>query len=130
VQSVEPHVQFTVLAIAPTPFGQIGYFRQSLLVAVQYKPVTESFSHALDPQAQLDGFACNPLERVQVGTVKTAQSFEAWLQYIFDAAQKLGVSTLPQAQGAVFIVKPFSLPHAQHLGASVTLTHGSLSHVM
>ena len=43
--------------------------------------------------------------------------------------QRFGATDLPQAQGAAWINSPFSLRHAQHLGASTFLTHGSLSHI-
>ena len=58
-----------------------------------------------------------------------AHNLEAALQYMFDAAQRFGVPTVPHAQGAALIVNPFSWPQAQQVGASVVLTHGSLSHM-
>ena len=52
-----------------------------------------------------------------------AHNLEAALQYMFDAAQRFGVPTVPHAQGPALIVPPFSWPQAQQVGASVALTH-------
>ena len=65
-------------------------------------------SQALDPQAQLDGFLSKPLVCAHVGIVKVAHTFNAALQYMLEEAQRLGVPTVPHAQGAALIVTPFS----------------------
>ena len=52
--------------------------------------------------------------------VKLAHNFEAALQNMFEVAHRFGAPTvLPHAQGPALIVKPFSWPQAQHLGASM-----------
>ena len=84
---------------------------------------------AFDPQAQLDGLTSKPLVRSHVGMATLAHNLEAALQYMFDVAHKFGAPIVPHAHGPVLIVKPFSWPQAQHLGASMALTHGSLSHI-
>jgi hypothetical protein len=61
--------------------------------------------------------------------VKLAHNLDAALQYMFEVAQMFGAPTVPHAQGAALIVAPLSWPQAQHLGASVAFTHGSLSHM-
>jgi hypothetical protein len=86
-------------------------------------------SHALAPHAQLEGFSLSPFVWVQVGTLKCAHIFAAWLQYMFESGQRFGAPFLPQAHGAALTDNPLSLPHAQHLGASTFLTHGSLAHI-
>ena len=58
-----------------------------------------------------------------------AHNLDAALQYMFEAAHRFGVPTVPHAQGAALIVKPFSWPQAQQVGASVVFSHGSLSHM-
>ena len=78
-------------------------------------------SQALDPQAQLFKFNSRPLVRSHVGMVKVAHNLDAALQYMLEVAQMFGVPTVPHAQGPALIVKPFSWPQAQHVGASVGL---------
>ena len=58
-----------------------------------------------------------------------AHNLDAALQYMFEAAHRFGVPTVPHAQRSALIVWPFSWPQAQHFGASIVLTHGSLSHM-
>ena len=88
--------------------------------------MVDELSQAFDPQAQLFKFKARPLVCSHVGIGKNSHTFKAALQYMLEEAQRLGVPTVPHAQGAGLIVKPFSWPQAQHLGASVVLTHGSL----
>ena len=61
--------------------------------------------------------------------VTLAHNLAAALQNMLEEAHRFGAPTVPHAQGPALIVKPFSWPQAQHLGASVALTHGSLSHI-
>ena len=61
--------------------------------------------------------------------VKLAHNLDAALQYMFEVAHRFGVPTVPHAQGAGLIVKPLSWPQAQHVGASIVLLQGSLSHM-
>ena len=60
---------------------------------------------------------------MHVGMVTLAHTFNAALQYMFEVAHRFGAPTVPHAQGAALIVIPFSWPQAQHLGASISLTH-------
>ena len=50
-----------------------------------------------------------------------AHNLDAALQYMFEAAHRFGTPTIPHAHGAALIIKPFSWPQAQHLGASMAL---------
>ena len=127
--SLMPHAQFAVLSCLPPPLEHVGYFRQSLLVAVQYRPVVDELSHVFDPHAQLDGLMSKPLVCSHVGIGKCSHTFKAALQYMLEEAQRLGAPTVPHAQGAALIVTPFSWPQAQHFGTSMAFTHWSLSHM-
>ena len=80
-------------------------------------------SQTFELQAQLDGLMSRPLVRVHVGMVTLAHIFNAALQYMFEVVQRFGAPTVPHAQGAALIITPFSWPQAQHLGASISLTH-------
>ena len=77
--------------------------------------------HALDPQAQLDGFTSNPLVCSHVGTATLAHTFNAALQNMLEAAHRVGAPTVPHAQGPALLFTPYSWPQAQHVGASVAL---------
>ena len=81
--------------------------------------MVDKLSHVFDPHAQLDGLMSKPLVCSHVGIITYAHTFKAALQYMLEEAQRLGVPTVPHAQGAGFVVKPFSWPQAQHLGASM-----------
>ena len=81
-------------------------------------------SHALDPQAQLDGLFTNPLVCSHVGMVKLVHNLDAALQYMFEVAHRFGAPTVPHAQGPALLVSPVSWPQAQHVEVSVAVLQG------